>query len=145
MDWKREAAEKLRLYEAKRESISQISTEIRRLENELSRVRSAIGDGTAVRGDMSRREDMLINNIARREELMVAMKIVKVWVEMVDKALAILNDEERLVLRRFYINPARGNVERLCGELGVEQATVYRRRDAALRRFCIALYGVVET
>ena len=60
-------------------------------------------------------------------------------------ALAVLDEEERHILDRFYIHRANGNVERLCDELHVEVATVYRRRDKALRHFTLALYGVVET
>lgn len=36
-------------------------------------------------------------------------------------------------------------MDRLCEELGLEKATVYRRRDAALRHFTLALYGVTES
>ena len=73
------------------------------------------------------------------------MKEARLWVAQVDKALAVLDDEERLVLDRFYIHRAKGNVGDLCERLNVEQATVYRKRDSALRRFTIALYGVTET
>ena len=60
-------------------------------------------------------------------------------------ALAVLDDEERLILDKFYIHRAKGNVGDLCERLNVEQSTVYRKRDNALRRFTIALYGVTET
>ena len=49
--------------------------------------------------------------------------------------------EEKLVLQRFYLSPERGSVERLCMELGVEQSSVYRKRDKALHKFALALYG----
>ena len=42
------------------------------------------------------------------------------------------------------IHPAQGNVDRLCEELGIEKAMVYRRKEFALRKFTIALYGAVE-
>jgi len=43
------------------------------------------------------------------------------------------------------MNPAKGNVERLCVELYTEQSTVYRRKDVALRKFTIAMYGCLES
>ena len=42
---------------------------------------------------------------------------------------------------RFYMCPEKGSVERLCSELGLESSSVYRKRDKALRRFTVALYG----
>ena len=50
-----------------------------------------------------------------------------------------------MVLTRFYIYPERGGVSRLCEELGVEQSSVYRKRDKALERFTLALYGELES
>lgn len=73
------------------------------------------------------------------------MKEACLWVSQVDKALAILSDEERLVLDRFYLHPIKGAIEDLCERMNIEKATVYRRRDDALRRFTIALYGATDT
>ena len=145
MDWKREAADKLKCYEAKRTSMERAREEVRRLEDDMTRIRSATTDGTPVSGGTSTREDAMVNNIARREELKVAMREASAWVKIVDGGLAVLDEEERHILDRFYIHRAKGNVDRLCDELHVEIATVYRRRDKALRHFTLALYGVVET
>lgn len=145
MDWKREAADKLKCYEAKRTSLERAREEMRRLEDDMTRIRSATTDGTPVSGGTSTREDAVVNNITRREELKVAMREAAAWVKIVDGGLAVLDEEERHILDRFYIHRAKGNVERLCDELHVEVATVYRRRDKALRHFTLALYGVVET
>ena len=56
-----------------------------------------------------------------------------------------LSNEELVILQRMYLFPERGAVDRLCSELGVEQATVYRKRDKALQRFTTAMYGFLET
>jgi len=145
MDWKREAIDKLRQYEAKRTALMDIPGDIAQLESSVKRIRSAVTDGTPVRGGGSGREDMLLNNIVKREELKVAYKAANEWVDRVNKGLAILDAEEKLILDRFYIAPAKGNVERLCEELCIEQSSVYRRRDKALHRFTLALYGCIET
>lgn len=145
MNWKYEAIEKLRDYEAKKLALSTLPEEIRRLELDAQRIRSACGDGTPVKGGGSTREDMMLSNIVHREELERALEMARKWVELVEAGLEILSAEDRLVLERFYMYPERGNVERLCGELGIEKATAYRRRDAALRRFTLSLYGGVET
>jgi DNA-directed RNA polymerase specialized sigma subunit len=145
MNWKREAIDKLKNYEAHREALENIPKEIKRLESAYAGIRSATTDGTPVSGGGNTREDSMLSNIVHRDELKRRLKEARLWVAQVDKALAVLDDEERLVLDRFYIHRAKGNVGELCERLNVEQATVYRKRDSALRRFTIALYGVTET
>lgn len=145
MNWKPEAVEKLRQYEAKKISLSIIPEEISRLELALTSIRSATSDGTPVAGGGSRREDMLLSNIVLREELERSLEQARKWVELVNAGLEILSAEERLILDRCYIQPERGAIDRLAGELGVDIKTVYRRRDAALRHFTICLYGGVES
>lgn len=145
MNWKREAIDKLRNYEAHKQSLGSIPQEIKRLESVCTGIRSAITDGTPVSGGGSTREDVLLSNIVHRDELKRRLKEARLWVSMVDKALAVLTEDERLVLDKFYIHQAKGSVGSLCELLNVEQSTVYRKRDNALRRFTIALYGVTET
>ena len=145
MNWKREAVDKLKNYEAHREALENIPKEIKRLESAYAGIRSATTDGTPVSGGGNTREDSMLSNIVHRDELKRRLREARLWVAQVDKALAVLDDEERLVLDRFYIHRAKGNVGELCERLNVEQATVYRKRDSALRRFTIALYGVTET
>ena len=144
MNWKKEAIEKLKEYNARKQAITSIPMEIAQLESAVRGIRSASADGVAISGGGSGREDMLLSNICKREELKRSLATAKVWVAQVEDAMAVLNQEERLVLDRFYINPARGNVDRLCGELNVEKPTIYRRKDDALRHFTICLYGCTE-
>lgn len=87
----------------------------------------------------------MLSNIVHRDELKRRLKEAGLWVVQVDKALAALDDEERLVLNRFYIHRAKGNVGELCERMNLEKTAVYDRRDKALRRFTIALYGITET
>lgn len=144
MIWKNEAIEKLRDYEAKKQCLSSIPAEIRQLKEQYGAIRGSTSDGTPVSGGGSGREDMLLSNIVKREELERALRQAAGWVRLVDAGLEILSQEERLLLDRFYIHPAKGNVDRLCEELGVEKSEAYRRKDRALRHFTICLYGVTE-
>lgn len=144
MNWKYEAIDKLKQYEAKKQALKNIPEEIRRLESAIQGIRSATADGTPMQGGGSSREDMYLSNIVRREELGRSLEQAQKWVDFVDAGLEFVAKDERLILDRFYINPAKGNVERLCAELGCEQATVYRKREQALRNFTISLYGCTE-
>lgn len=145
MDWKREAMDKLRQYEARRSSLERTAAEIHRLEADMTRIRSASADGTPVAGGTNTREDMMVGNIASREELAMARRDTVRWLAVMDSALSELSEEERLILDRFYIHRSKGNVDRLCEEMHLEKAQVYRNKDAALRRFTLLLYGVTET
>ena len=145
MNWKFEAIEKLKEYAARRNAITSIPEEIKRLEEEARRIRSAATDATPVKGGGSTREDMLLDSIVHREELQRRLSDARRWVDIVDGGLAVLSDEDRLVLDRFYIHPMRGNAERLRDELGLEdERSVYKRKDKALRRFTLSLYGTCE-
>ena len=145
MNWKSEAIEKLKQYEAKKQSLKSIPMEIARLESAMRSIRSATADGTPVQGGGSGREEMMLSNIVHREELERALEQAQKWIDLVDAGLEILSEEERLVLDRFYVHPARGNVDRLCGELCIEKSQAYSKKDAALRHFTISLYGGTET
>lgn len=145
MDWKQEAAEKLLQYEARRQSLESIPAEIRRLELDYTALRSTVPDAVPAHGAGSRREDAMLTNIVRREELARQLESARAWVALADGGLAALDEEDRLVLDRFYVHRHKGACERLCEELDREKAQVYRRRDRALKRFTLALYGGLES
>ena len=145
MNWKREAIDKLKNYEAHKQALECLTKEIRRLESAYTGIRSATTDGTPISGGGNAREDSMLSNIVHRDELKRRLKEARLWVSMVDKALAVLDDEEQLVLDRFYIHRTKGAVEALCESLNLEKSAVYDRRDKALRHFTLALYGVTET
>lgn len=144
MDWKQEAMEKLRQYCARQTAMQAIPDDIAALEAEAEGLRGMRMDGMHVKGGGAR-EDMLINNIVKREELKLAMDQANRWVSRVDRGLAALDEDERLVLQMLYIVPAKGNIERLCEQLCMEQASIYRKRDKALRRFTLVMYGCMES
>ena len=145
MDWKQEAAEKLTQYEARRQSLENIPAEIRRLELDYTALRTSTMDAIPAHGSGSRREDAMLSNIVRREELARQLESARAWVALTDGGLAALNEEDRLVLDRFFVHRRKGACEQLCEELDREKAQVYRKRDRALRRFTLALYGGLES
>ena len=146
MDWKREAESKLRSYAARKNSIRRSSEEIERVQASLTGIRSAAKDGTPVSGDCSQLEDALINGIATMDELRRVQAIVCKDVQLIEDALSELDDEERLILDRFYVHRHKGHAERLQRELHLDStSTVYWKRDKALRHFTLALYGITET
>ena len=144
MNWKAEAKEKLRRYDAMRLATINIPEEMERLELDAQAIRSAKTDGDVVNGGGSKREEALINNIIERQELAWTLQQAQLWLKITDRALTALSKEDRLILHRLYIYPEMGAPERLFKELGLETSTIYRRRDRALKRFTLAYYGIDE-
>ena len=144
MDWKREAAEKLKCYEMKKGSLERTEQELLRLEEAFRRIRSARPDQEPLKGGGSRYEEQLVDNIAQRGELRQARREAARWVHIMDGALEALEEEERRILDRFFIHRTQESVELLCQELCLERSRVYERKEKALKRFTLALYGVLE-
>jgi hypothetical protein len=144
MDWSYIAVQRLKDYESRKEALTNIREKIKILEEQFTSIRSATTDETPVQGSGSRREDMLIANITKREELAVNYTLAKREVALTERGLAVLSDEEKLILERFFINKERDHIERLCEELYISKTELYRRKDRAIRKFTIASYGIVE-
>lgn len=142
MDWKADALEKLRDYEANRKALDNIPLELERLEAAYAGIRAASLDGMPRSGSSaSHREDAMLSNIVRRDELKRRLKEAQLWVKIVDGGLSVLDDEDRLTLELCFIRRVKGSLDDLCERLCIEKSTAYRRRDLALRRFTLALYG----
>ena len=144
MNWKAEAKEKLRKYDAMRLATINIPQEIERLEIDARSIRSARTDATPVTGGGNRREEAMLNNIIHRQELAWTLEQAHLWLQSTDRALTALTNEEKLILHRLYIYPEKGGLDRLCKELDVESSSIYRRRDRALKHFTLAFYGIEE-
>lgn len=143
MNWKAEAKDKLRRYDAMRLATVNIPEELERLEIDAQSIRSARLDSPAVKSSGSR-EDAMLNNIIHRQELVWTLQQAQTWLKTTDRALTALPNDEKLILHRLYIYPEAGNLDRLCKELGVESSSIYRRRDRALKHFTLAFYGMDE-
>ena len=83
----------------------------------------------------------MLSNIVHRDELKRRLREARLWVEIVDSGLSVLDDEERLALELCFIHKVKGSIDDLCYRLNVDTSAAYRRRDLALRRFTLALYG----
>lgn len=144
MNWSSFAVEHLKDYEAKREAISNISENIATLEAKFTSIRSAATDGIPTGDNSNHREEMLIGNIAYRQELAENLKIVKREVALTEKALAKLDKKEFMILELFFIRRPCDYINRLCDELFISQSELYRKKDDALKHFTRIYYGIVE-
>ena len=144
MNWKDEAKEKLRRYDAMRLATINIPQEIQRLEVDAQSIRAARLDAPVVKSSGSNREDALLNNLLHRQELAWTLQQAQLWLQTTERALSALSPHEKLILHRLYVYPEKGALERLCKELEMESSSIYRRRDKALRHFTMAYYGIAD-
>lgn len=138
------AINRLRDYQARSMALKTIPEQIESLEMQYSAIRSAHKDGTPVRGGSSNREDMLVDNILKREALQRNLDIAKAEIRITEEALSVLREDERKVLDLFYVNRQRGYIDRLCAELFVEKTKLYEMKNEALRKFALATCGTVD-
>lgn len=145
VNWCVFSIQRLRDYENRKAAIENLTEQIKLLEEKFAAIRSATTDATPVKGgNDNKREEMLIHNIATREELQKNLDITIQEVELTEKGLAALTEDEKRILERFYINRTKGYVERLCDELFISKTELYRQKEEALKKFTMVCYGIVE-
>lgn len=144
MKWNKEAVQDLKDYERLEQFIDGYPEQMAALEDDMTAVRGAATDKTPVQGGGSRMEDALINNIAKRERLTLNYAAAEKRYRLIKNALEKLDDRDRLLLDRFFIHRHGNHVDRLCEELHLEQAQVYRLKDQALYKFTLMMYGITE-
>ena len=134
---------RLRNLEAERRALVNIPDRIKALEISFGAIRAVATDGEPVSGGTSRREELLLENIAERDELKHNLRITRAEVRQVENALNSLSPEEKTVIDKFYINRPQNHVESLCQELHIERTQVYRIKDQALIKMARQLFGQV--
>lgn len=77
-----------------------------------------------------------------RQEAEAALRRTRCWVETLEGAMQTLDPEERVIADWLFVYPQKGNVQRLCQALDMEQASVYRRRKRLLEKLEEALFGM---
>lgn len=143
-NWQRNAVEDLQSLNYWTEFLANSAERINALDADITNIHSALKDSTPVQGGTSTAEDRLISNIDERERLSMNMQIIAAKKKAVEGALSVLTADERTILDRFFINRMNGHIDRLKNEFGVEVAAVYKMKDAALRHFTMALYGIIN-
>lgn len=143
MNWQKEAINDLKIYNARKDSIVAMKNKIEELEAKAERLGSS-SNNVPVQGGSSRNEDVLINCIVECDRLKANIETVRGWLESVERGLEDLTEEERKVLNGFYVNRTTRHIDRLCDELHFEKSRIYEIKDRALRKFTIAMYGILD-
>lgn len=72
-----------------------------------------------------------------RSEIVKALRQLsqmRLQVERIERALELLNEDERNIVATLFIHPQRNGIDNLCEMLEVERTTVYRRRNKTLKK-----------
>ena len=146
IEWKYTAREKLRDYVGQQNAVRGIPLEIEALRSKSDSIKSMDLDAIHVMGGDATREDLLLSNMVHQAELERMLSRAQISVQLVDSALDVLDAEELRILDLMHIHPAKGKIERIKEEFGLDETkSVYRRVDKALRKFTVAYYGLTET
>lgn len=143
MDYKKIAKAELRDVPAMRTAMDNIKDRIRSLEMQKTSLRST-SDSTPVQGGGNRQEDRLLNLIVESERLRLSLTAHELRMEVIERGLAALSDQDRLLLETFARNRSGEAVNILSDTLFLERTRVYQLWDEALRRYTIAEFGLVD-
>ncbi len=66
---------------------------------------------------------------------------MRLQVQNIEAAMEVLTPEERLVVQMLLVCPEKQAAQKLCQILGMEVASVYRRRERAVRKLQKVLFG----
>ena len=124
MNCKKDAVAELRRYKARKMSVGSINAQLAVLADRIG-----LQDGTG--------EDCA----ERRALLEKQLKWVTLWLRTVEGALGALDERERTVLWKFYVDRREDYMDDLCETLFLEQSAVYRLKDRALGKYVLEMYG----
>lgn len=144
--WKFKAMDKLKDYTAQRAALCNLTDALEMAEADFQGIRAADLDAVPARGGSTARESRLLNNIVQRQEYQELLRRAQRNVDMVDRGLAVLSQEDRHLLDQMYILRTKDSVERLLADLDLQEpASLYKRATKALGRFTLAMYGATES
>lgn len=144
MNWQKEAINDLRCHEKRKAALESLADEIRELRGRTYGSSSPAADAVPVQGGSSTAEGRWIAAIDEMERKKEAYRLTKRRVEAVERGLAALDDQQRLILNVFFMNRVQGGADYLAEELHLERTRIYELRERALRDFTMARYGIVD-
>lgn len=133
MDWKKEAIRDLQMYNGRKKACKAIKERCDALQLEMKSV-----------GEPGEITKQLLDLHAKRKRLECAYQANEQLVSLVERGLAELTPAQRTVLTEFYIDRNSECINHLCSTLNVEQASLYRIKNAAIKEFTLKMYGILE-
>lgn len=137
-------APKLKDLAGQRIALQEIPESLHTLELACEALQVAGADCTKISGKPSKEEEALLANLAERDYLRRNLVITRRQVEQLERALAKLDENEKLVVERLYIDRKAAPIKQLCAVLECEESTVYEIRYRATVKLARMLFGQVD-
>lgn len=140
--WERLAIDQLREIDIKRKSLQNVKDRLTTIRYEIVDAKNSLPSlAPAVGGVLNREETRRTDNIALQKELRRSYQQLKNDIDSFEKAWEKLDQDEQLVLSKFFISRTRSYIDELCNQLFCEKTKVYQIKDEALYKFTMGLYG----
>lgn len=147
MDYRKETIIELKEYGARKQSIERLNEKIESLESRQLSL-GGMSDCEPIQdSNMNKQEDRIINIIYELGKTKELLKDNKTMIRRLECGLDFIDETQKRILDRFYINPVSDRTERISrlkDELGYEKTKIYEEKDKALRNLTLALYGTVD-
>lgn len=111
---------------------------IRIIDSELSLLRSSMKDSDPVKSSGGNSDDRAAQLVCNKMHLERRLAIVGAEISAIEQCLAALSVQEQRVLEVFFVEGAKYAAEALTEELHLERTSIYRIKEAALRKYEMA-------
>ena len=139
--WKKQTINELEMYEPRKLAERNIYDQLRELKAALTSIRSPGADAGQGKGGGGSADDRYLNNIVKQELLEENLRETKRALKRMNHAMEVLSEEEKEILDCFFINPEKEAAFNLADKLNIDRKTVYLRREIALKKLTVAMYG----
>ena len=143
LDKRSAAVDALKDYDSMAFIIANTSNEIKNTRDDMDSIRSPQFDGMPRTHNPQAGEERILKNIEEIDILQERYRQAVEYMEWFKPAWEELSSEERYVLETFYRDEGgqTGAVYEICSQLNVERSTAYNRKNRALAKLAVLLYG----
>jgi len=143
LDKRSAAVDALKDYDSMAFIIANTSNEIKNTRDDMGSIRSPQFDGMPRTHNPQAGEERILKNIEEIDILQERYRQAVEYMEWFKPAWEELSSEERYVLGTFYRDEGgqTGAVYEICSQLNVERSTAYNRKNRALAKLAVLLYG----
>ena len=143
LDKRSAAVDALKDYDSMAFIIANTSNEIKNTRDDMGSIRSPQFDGMPRTHNPQAGEERILKNIEEIDILQERYRQAVEYMEWFNPAGEELSSEERYVLETFYRDEGgqTGAVYEICSQLNVERSTAYNRKNRALAKLAVLLYG----
>ena len=144
LDKRGAAASAVRDYGDMEHIISHTDGRIRAAYQKMAGIGSPQPDGMPHAHNPRAAEERIIRGIGDVDVLLERYRQAAEYMAWFQPAWEALAEDERYVLAEFYRDGRRGAVDRICGHFQIERSSAYNKKNRALQRLAVLLYGESE-